>query len=65
MNCPQCNSKTRVIETTSDGKHVYRSRKCVVCEYIFTTTECRSADSCALRKLRRERAQEIKHGRQN
>lgn len=48
MKCPFCkSSKTDVINSrkTSDGVGVWRRRKCLKCEEIYTTTEYFSHDS--------------------
>lgn len=41
MNCPICNSGTKVVETrlSSEGTGIRRRRECTSCEYRFTTVE--------------------------
>lgn len=45
MNCPVCGSVTRVADTRSDSEIVARKRKCILCHYVFYTTECEERDS--------------------
>ena len=39
MNCPKCKTPTRVINTASDGKYVFRQRVCKECGYRFYSLE--------------------------
>ena len=41
MNCPKCDDKTTVKDTTVNKAdcEVYRKRKCLSCGYRFTTAE--------------------------
>ena len=54
MTCPVCGGKTTVIDTANDCECVYRRRKCLECEYKFTTTEQESDDTKILNRLRNE-----------
>ena len=39
MTCPRCGSRTRVIDSGTDGKMTYRYHKCKQCGYKFYTAE--------------------------
>lgn len=39
MKCPECNGKTKIIDTRADLDSVVRRRECSECGYRFTTTE--------------------------
>ena len=54
MTCPVCGGKTTVFNSVSDCERVYRRRKCLECNYKFTTTEVESDDKQMLLKLRKE-----------
>lgn len=45
MNCPDCNKKSRVINTGSDGEVTYRVYKCPDCGRKFVTSEMLDSDS--------------------
>lgn len=55
MNCPVCGEKTTVLDCAAECDCVYRRRKCVVCEYRFTTTEQESNDTKILNSLKNGR----------
>lgn len=54
MTCPICGGDTKVIDTAGDCDAVYRTRKCVECEYKFSTAEFEYDGKKILGKLRRE-----------
>ncbi len=54
MTCPVCGGKTTVTISASDCECVYRRRKCVECDYTFTTTEQESNDGRILIHIRYE-----------
>lgn len=39
MNCPECNSKTKIRETLKDESELVRRRKCQSCGKAFGTRE--------------------------
>lgn len=39
MTCPNCNQKTKVIDSKTDEDSTERRRECAVCGYRFTTVE--------------------------
>lgn len=39
MNCPKCGTKTKVVDTGTDDKRVYRRRLCPNCGHKIYTTE--------------------------
>lgn len=39
MNCPKCKSRSKVKESATDGKTVFRKRICVNCGNVFFSTE--------------------------
>ena len=39
MKCAQCGTKLKVLETRDDGSVVYRTRKCLPCDFLYTTKE--------------------------
>ena len=39
MTCPNCNSKTKVIDSFTDDDCTERRRQCTVCGYRFSTVE--------------------------
>jgi transcriptional regulator NrdR family protein len=39
MTCPKCNEKTIVIDSITDEDSTTRRRKCLECDYRFTTVE--------------------------
>ena len=39
MNCPNCKSKTNVIDVRSRGDVTARKRMCPKCKYVFYTKE--------------------------
>ena len=39
MTCPNCNNKTRVIDSTTDEDSTTRRRECMECGYRFSTVE--------------------------
>lgn len=39
MTCPNCNGKTRVIDSTTDEDSTTRRRECTECDYRFSTVE--------------------------
>jgi len=59
MNCPHCNGKTRVIDTTTTERASIRRRKCLVCDYLFYTEETIKDNSDKLR----HKFYEIKSGK--
>ena len=44
MNCPDCNTKSGVRETASDGEITYRIYKCPGCGRKFVTSEMLDSD---------------------
>ena len=50
MTCPECNEKTRVVDTVAtDTKVVIRRRKCTACGHLFYTKEIKYNDAAKLR----------------
>ena len=39
MTCPNCNSRTKVVDSRTDEDSTERRRECVACGYRFTTVE--------------------------
>lgn len=39
MTCPNCNEKTKVIDSTTDEDSTTRRRECTACGYRFSTVE--------------------------
>ena len=39
MNCPECNSSTKVIESRESSNSIRRRRECISCSERFTTHE--------------------------
>lgn len=39
MTCPNCNQKTKVIDSKTDEDSTERRRECTFCGYRFTTVE--------------------------
>lgn len=39
MTCPICGGETKVVDSRSELDCVYRRRRCLDCEYRFTTRE--------------------------
>ena len=39
MNCPTCGGQTRVYDSTAQADNIKRRRKCLTCDYRFTTVE--------------------------
>ena len=39
MNCPKCKTKTKVTDSATDGKYVYRRRLCPECGFRFFSLE--------------------------
>lgn len=50
MLCPKCGGATRVSNSATDERSVYRQRTCKKCGYIFYTTEVENSYQ-ACRKL--------------
>ena len=51
MLCPHCGSKTKVMDSRSNGKSVFRRRKCNKCGAIFFTSESVEPSGDAFHKL--------------
>ena len=49
MLCPECNNKTRVIDSRVVEDVVVRKRKCKNCNYIFYTEEIEVVNSDTLK----------------
>lgn len=45
MNCPKCGLKSRVVDSRSVGKFVYRKRICTNCNFKFFTKEELSSEA--------------------
>lgn len=58
MKCLKCSGATLVSNTVSDGKKIYRHRRCKVCGHSFYTTEEVSDCKYILLKLRDEKRRE-------
>ena len=39
MTCPNCNGKTKVIESITEEDSTIRRRECITCGYRFSTVE--------------------------
>lgn len=50
MNCPKCNSETKVVATRTKGDTVTRQRKCTCCGHQFRTEESRLSVKVSTRR---------------
>lgn len=52
MNCPKCNSKTKVVDSRSLEEGQFRKRVCSQCGYTFFTEEYEAEDNAGLKEWR-------------
>ena len=51
MLCPECKNRSKVTDSRTDGKTVYRRRKCEHCGHIFFTAETTTPSGDAFHKI--------------
>jgi transcriptional regulator NrdR family protein len=53
MNCPICKSLSKVYDSRNQTTYTYRRRKCLKCQYRYTTVEVEVGDLSAFRASKR------------
>jgi transcriptional regulator NrdR family protein len=59
MTCPECNGKTKVVDSRTDEDSTLRRRECIDCGYRFSTVE---VDKDMYERMMRKNEQKPRHG---